>query len=210
MKIILCFGDSNTWGYDPATKNRYPRDIRWPGVLRTELGAGYEIIEEGLNGRTTVLDDPIEPYRNGKDYLIPCLLTHQPIHMVTIMLGTNDLKQRFSLSAYDIAQGAGQLVRLVQNSECGVDGNRPQLLLIAPPPVSTLTEFADMFAGAREKSLQLADHYRNVAQEYSCEFLDAAKVIKSSVVDGIHFDMAEHIKLGHAVAEQIKDYFGSL
>ncbi|MCW5845462.1 MAG: hypothetical protein KIT77_29690, partial [Caldilinea sp.] len=105
MKRILCFGDSNTWGYDPVSQDRYARNARWPGVLRQQIGAGYEVIEEGLNGRTTVWNDPIEGYKNGRDYLIPCLETHRPLDLVIILLGTNDLKKRFSLSAYDIAQG---------------------------------------------------------------------------------------------------------
>lgn len=81
MKSILCFGDSNTWGYNPRTKERYPRNERWTGMLRQELGDGYEIIEEGLNGRITVWEDPIEEHKNGKEYLIPCLESHQPIDL---------------------------------------------------------------------------------------------------------------------------------
>ena len=106
-KTVLCYGDSNTWGYDPATQKRYPRNVRWAGVLRRALGNGYLVIEEGLNGRTTVWDDPIEGYKNGKEYLVPCLETHKPIDLVIIMLGTNDLKARFHVPACDIAAGAG-------------------------------------------------------------------------------------------------------
>ena len=113
MKTILCYGDSNTWGYDPANQTRYPRDVRWPGVLRNGLGDGYIVIEEGLNGRTTVWDDPIELDKNGATYLRPCIQTHKPLDFVIIMLGTNDLKTRFSLPAYDIASGAGVLVDIV-------------------------------------------------------------------------------------------------
>ncbi|MBC7812535.1 MAG: hydrolase, partial [Burkholderiales bacterium] len=116
MKSIVCFGDSNTWGYDPVSKGRFARDKRWTGVLRQTLGEGYLIIEEGLNGRTTVWDDPIGYFKNGRDYLIPCLDTHCPFDLITIMLGTNDLKKRFSVSAYDIADSAGMLVDIVQRS----------------------------------------------------------------------------------------------
>ena len=109
MKTIVCFGDSNTWGFNPATKDRLDRDSRWTGVLRNTLGAEYIVVEEGLNGRTTVWDDPIEGYKNGKTYLIPCLETNHPFDLITIMLGMNDLKKRFSLSAFDVANGAGVL-----------------------------------------------------------------------------------------------------
>lgn len=210
MKTILCYGDSNTWGWNPADQDRYGRDERWPGVLKQELGDGYHIIEEGLNGRTTVWDDPIEGYKNGKDYLIPCLETHRPIDLVTIMLGTNDLKIRFSVSAYDIADSAGVLVDIVQRSNAGPDGGAPQVLLMAPPPVGKLTEFAEMFEGAESKSRKLTQHYQRVAEEYGCELLDTSEIIVSSDVDGIHFELSEHQKLGQAVAARIQRIFESV
>jgi lysophospholipase L1-like esterase len=204
MKTVLCYGDSNTWGYDPATGERFSRDERWAGVLRQELGDGYLVIEEGLNGRTTVWDDPIEGYKNGKEYLIPCLETHRPLDLVVIMLGTNDLKMRFSLSAYDIANGAGVLVDVVHKSAAGPAGGSPKVLLMAPPPVAKLTEFAEMFEGAQARSKRFAEHYRRVAGEYGCEFFDTGQVIASSDLDGIHFDLSEHRKLGQAVADQVR------
>ena len=82
MPVIVAFGDSNTWGYDPATGGRFSRAQRWPGVLQRELGADFEVIAEGLNGRTTVHDDPIEPYRCGADALPPCLMSHAPVDLV--------------------------------------------------------------------------------------------------------------------------------
>ena len=203
MKRILCFGDSNTWGYDPATQDRFDRDVRWPGVLRDRLGAGYEVIEEGLNGRTTVWNDPIEGYKNGRDYLIPCLETHRPLDLAIILLGTNDMKMRFSLTAFDIAQGAGVLVRDVQRSAAGRAGVAPPVLLLAPPPVAKLTYFDQMFAGAEAKSQKLGYYYRLVAEELGCAFLDTATVIRSSDLDGIHFEAEEHRKLGEAVAQEV-------
>lgn len=205
MKTILCYGDSNTWGYDPATGERFPPDVRWPGVLRQTLGEGYWVVEEGLGGRTTVWDDPIEGYKNGKEYLIPCLETHRPLDLVTIMLGTNDLKKRFSLSAFDIAEGAGVLVRIVQKSEAGPAGGAPKVLLIAPPPTARLTEFAEIFEGSEEKSRRFGEHYRRVAGECGCPFLDAGQVIVSSDLDGIHFEAEEHRKLGEAVAARVRE-----
>ena len=204
MKTIVCFGDSNTWGYNPLTKERYGRDERWTGVLRNTLGAEYLVIEEGLNGRTTVWDDPIEEYKNGKEYLIPCLVTHKPLDLVIIMLGTNDLKKRFSLAASDIAKGAGVLVTMAQRSETGPGAQAPKVLLLAPPPVAKLTEFAEMFEGAEEKSRKLGKHYRQVAEERRCVFLDTSEVIVSSDVDGIHFDLDQHRKLGEKVAEIVQ------
>ncbi len=208
MKRILCFGDSNTWGYNPATRERFDRDTRWPGVLRYSLGQGYEIIEEGLNGRTTVWDDPIEGYKNGYDYLIPCLETHRPLDLVIILLGTNDLKKRFSLSAFDIAEGAGVLIKAIQKSEAGINGAAPHALLISPPPVGKFTDFREMFEGAEEKSRRFSEHYRRVAGELGCYFLDSSNVIVSSDLDGIHLEKSEHEKLGRAAASKVKEIIG--
>jgi len=204
MKVVLCFGDSNTWGYNPRTKERYSKDERWTGVLKKELGQEYEVIEEGLNGRTTVWEDPIEGYKSGKDYLIPCLESHKPVDLVIIMLGTNDLKKRFSLSSYDIANGAGVLVDIALKSGSGPGGGSPKVLLIAPPKVGKLTEFAEMFEGATEKSEKFSYHYRKIADEYGCEFLDASEVVTSSNIDGIHLELSEHQKLGKRVATLVK------
>jgi lysophospholipase L1-like esterase len=207
LKTILCYGDSNTWGYNPRTQDRFTTAERWTGVLTQELGAAFRIVEEGLNGRTTVWDDPIEGYKNGKEYLIPCLESHRPIDLVVIMLGTNDLKTRFSVSAYDIAQSVAVLVDLVQRSTAGPAGGAPRVLLVAPPVVGKLTGFAEMFEDAQAKSAKFSEYYRNVADLYRCEFLDAAQVIVSSELDGIHFEADQHQKLGKAVAVRVKEIF---
>jgi lysophospholipase L1-like esterase len=205
MKTVLCYGDSNTWGYDPVSQDRFARDERWPGVLRQELGEEYLVIEEGQGGRTTVWDDPIEGYKNGKEYLIPCLETHQPLDLVVMMLGTNDLKKRFSVSAFDIANSVGVLVDVVYKSAAGPNGGAPKMLVLAPPPVARLTGFAEMFEGAEAKSRKFSEHYRRIAQEKGCELLDTAQVIVSSDLDGIHFEKGEHQKLGRAVAARVRE-----
>jgi lysophospholipase L1-like esterase len=209
MKTILCYGDSNTWGFNPATQARFPRNVRWPGVLRRELGDGYEIVEEGLCGRTTTSDDPIEPHRSGLAYLPPCIESHKPLHLVILMLGTNDLKLRFSLTAQDIARGAGCLIHAIKKSETGADGNPPAILLISPPPLAKLTELAEMFEGGTEKSARLARRFSEIAQLHECHFLDAGEVIQSSEKDGIHFEASEHQKLGIAVATRVKSIFAT-
>lgn len=203
MKRILCYGDSNTWGYDPATGTRLPENVRWTSVLQNELGPGHLVIEEGLNGRTTVWEDPIEGYKNGETYLYPCLESQRPLDLVIIMLGTNDLKARFSVPAYDIANSAGVLVDIVQRSIAGRDEEPPPVLLMAPPPIAALTEFAEMFEGAGPKSQRFSRHYRRVADLLGCHFLDTRDIIVSSDLDGIHFEAPEHAKLGKAVAELV-------
>ena len=208
MKTILCYGDSNTWGADPRTNARYARDVRWTGVLRNALGDGYLIIEAGQNGRTTVWDDPIERHKNGAKHLPVCLETHYPLDLVIIMLGTNDLKKRFSLLPGDIARGAGVLVDIVQKSAFGPDGGPPQVLLIAPPPLAKLSPATYMFEGGVKKSRKMGDWFRQVAEEYGCHFLDAGQVVVSSKVDGVHLDPEEHEKLGKALADLVRDIMG--
>lgn len=208
MKRIVCFGDSNTWGYDPVNLCRYPKEKRWPVIMQKELGGEYEVLEEGLNGRTTVWEDPIEEHKCGKDHLIPIIKTHQPFDLLIIMLGTNDLKKRFSLSAFDIAQGAGTLVGTARTTDDSVGGDAPEVLLIAPPVVGKLTDFAAMFEGAKEKSQQFGAEFKRVSDEMGCPFLDIGPLIQSSDVDGIHLDEANQNTLGMTIAAKVKEIIG--
>jgi lysophospholipase L1-like esterase len=207
MKTVLCYGDSNTWGYNPLSQGRYPLEARWVSVLARELGPSYLVIPEGLNGRTTVWPDPVEgEYKSGKTHLTPCLESHYPVDLVVLMLGTNDLKHRFGLSASDIAYGAATLVNMIQRCDFGPDGAAPEVLLIAPPPTRVDgTMFADMFEGADEKSVDLGLRYSLLAEEYGWAFLDAGEVIESSRLDGIHFDADALPKLGAAVAAAVRE-----
>lgn len=208
MQTILCYGDSNTWGADPAGGPRFAPDVRWTGVLQRELGAGYRVIEEGLNGRTTVHDDPIEANRNGRTYLVPCLESHQPLDLVAIMLGTNDLKRRFGLSASDIAQGAASLATVARRTAQTAAGEPPVVLLIAPPPATTPTDLDLMFEGAAEKSREFARYYRIFAERHGVGFFDAGSVVRCSDLDGIHFEAEEHRKLGEALAAEVRRRLG--
>jgi len=210
MKTILCYGDSNTWGSAtrPGDDQRYDPNERWPGVLAERLAGDWSVIAEGLSGRTTVHPDPIEgPWLDGSTYLHPCLRSHRPLDLVAIMLGTNDLKQRFSVPPSDIAKGVGRLLTIVKNSECGPDGGAPRMLVICPPPIldrfGQRPEFAEMFAGGHEKSLKLAPYYRAIADEYGAAFLNAGDAVKSSEFDGIHFDKETQAALGNAVADAV-------
>jgi lysophospholipase L1-like esterase len=205
MQTILCFGDSNTWGYNPETAERYAPDVRWTGVLARKLGAGFRVIEEGLNGRTSVWEDPLHPGRNGSRYLGPCLESHRPLDLVVLFLGLNDLKKRFSASADDIAKGVGVLAEMVARSGAGPGGAAPRMLLVAPPPVGRLTGFAEAFEGSVERSRRVAEHLRPIARQIGCDFLDAAEHVCFSDVDGIHFDAAAHAALGAAFAARIRE-----
>jgi lysophospholipase L1-like esterase len=213
MKNVLCYGDSNTWGFTPGTKARYPHDVRWTGILRKGLGGEFNVIEEGQNGRTTLWDDPISGgQKNGKTYLGPCLESHKPLDLVVIMLGTNDLKKRFSLTAFDVAAAAGVLVNVVAGSGSGRGGKSPKVLLISPPHVGNMekSEYKEMFNGneSTARSHEFAKYFRLVAEQSGCGFLDAAELVTPSTIDAIHFDSDEHFKLGQAVAEKVREIIG--
>jgi lysophospholipase L1-like esterase len=209
VQTILCYGDSNTWGYNPQTRDRFPADVRWTGVLQHELGAAYRVLEEGLNGRTTVWDDPIEQGRNGRTYLLPCLASHRPLDLVTILLGTNDLKRRFNLSPSDIAQSASVLAEMAMNSGSGPHAAAPVVLLMAPPPVGPLSDLAGMFEGAEAKSREFHHWYWVFAGHIQCAYFDTADVIVSSPVDGIHWDASAHATLGRAMADAVRQLLSS-
>ena len=209
MKTVLCYGDSNTWGADPETGERFAPGVRWPGVVARGLGEGFRVIEEGLNGRTTLRDDPIEgAHKNGKTYLRACLESHSPLDLVVLMLGTNDLKKRFDAPASDIAQGASVLADEILRSGCGPDGRAPAVVMISPPPVGKLTDLAGMFEGSVEKSRRFREHYERHAEQLGCGFLDAGEVVASSDLDGIHLEADAHRELGEAVARRVGGVLG--
>jgi lysophospholipase L1-like esterase len=208
VKTVVCYGDSNTWGFNAATCDRLAPNVRWTGIVQAELGSSYRVIEEGLNGRTTNLDDLIELNRNGLAYLAPCLESHAPIDLVTIMLGTNDLKARFDRNAADIAQAAAMLAEIARSMRVGPDNTAAKVLYIAPPVVGALDELDGMFAGAVEKSTQFARYYEIWARRNQLDFLDAGSVVVSSPIDGIHLDPPEHATLGRAIAAKIRGMIG--
>jgi len=221
LKTVLCYGDSNTHGtlaidFDPletafvSSRYRLPRHKRWTGILQAELGSDYYVIEEGLNGRTTVFDDPIEGiYKNGLTYLLPCLESHAPIDLVLLMLGTNDLKLKFSLSAFDIAQAAGVLVNTILRSGFGPDGKEPKVLLLSPPPLGKQSYLKGLFGDEGiKKSQVLSKYYRKIASLYSCGFLDVGTVIKPSDTDGVHYEEPDIEKLGKTLVKHVKDILG--
>jgi lysophospholipase L1-like esterase len=205
MKTIVCYGDSNTWGARPDGQGRFDLDTRWTGILAKELGQDYRVCEEGLNGRTTNLEDIIERDRNGYTYLKPCLESHAPIDLITLMLGTNDLKDRFHRCAGDIAMSAAFLCDYARNLPVGLNGGHPIVLLMAPPVVVEMGDLASIFEGAIEKSKRFSVEYATWANRLNLPFLDTTTVIVSSPVDGIHIDAPEHSKLGKAVAAKVRE-----
>jgi len=207
LPTVVCYGDSNTHGADPASGGRHPRDVRWPGVLARELAGRAHVIEEGLNGRTTIWDDPFSSGRNGRVYLLPCLRSHAPVAVLVLMLGTNDLKAIHRLGAAEIAAAAGSLVDLARESATGPDGGPPAVLLVVPPRlgVPTITSELWGFGTARETSARLAPLYREAAAQSGAAFLDAGALVETDPADGVHLAPAAHAVLGRAVAAAVED-----
>ena len=208
-KTVLCYGDSNTYGYIPETGYRYPVDVRYPGRLSRLLGDDYIVIEEGCNGRTPIHDDPIEGWKNGLDYLKPCLNSHKPVDIVTVMLGSNDLKDVFHLSAREIAEGAGVIVDVIKEFTADKQGFIPRIILISPPEIGkgirTSPFYGSFNENAIERSKEFPAYYKKVADEKGCEYLNAAEYIYPSEFDSLHLTPEGHRVLAEKLAELIQD-----
>nr|AGS53754.1 lipolytic enzyme, G-D-S-L [uncultured bacterium contig00076] len=212
MKTILCYGDSNTWGCNPENGNRLDHKTRWPMALGIILNRNsppddpeWWVVEEGQGGRTSCREDPVEGDKNGLRQLIPILESHNPIDIVAVMLGTNDLKPRFNPTAYDIARGVQEVAKAVQKSGAGPNGASPKVLMICPPATAESPALKHLFGNSVELSRKLPPLYRALAFECGAVFLDAGKHIVSSAIDGVHFDAENHLKLAEAVAQTIKE-----
>lgn len=212
-RTVVCFGDSNTYGVVPSLArgggHRFSPDRRWPGVMRRELGEGFDIIEEGHSGRTTVHDDPIDgAHKNGLRALPICLESHAPIDLVIVLLGVNDLKHRFGMGASDVADSIEVIVEYIRRSGAGPGGAAPAVLLIAPPPVQEVGRLGELFAGGAAKALRLGGLLADVAKRAGIAFLDAGTIIEVSAIDGVHYDSDAHKALGGAVAKATQGILG--
>ncbi|MGO5051514.1 SGNH/GDSL hydrolase family protein [Lachnospiraceae bacterium LCP25S3_G4] len=204
-KRIVCFGDSNTWGYDAQTDRRFAKDVRWTGVLQRELGNEYTVIEEGLCGRTTVFDDPLMEGLNGLTYLYPCLMSHSNIDYFIVMLGTNDCKERFSATPQNIAEGLKRLIVKAKSTDVWKD--KPQILVIAPAPIEPECEqshVAGTMGVCSKKSYELSQEMEIVARETACHFFDAREVVTMNRIDYMHLDEKSHTRLAVVIKNIIQ------
>lgn len=211
MKSILAFGDSLTWGFEAGTFKRHAFENRWPNALAAGLNGKARVIEEGLNGRTTSYPDHTVPVeRNGAVALPMLLTTHQPLDLVIIMLGTNDLKFVNRCRAFDAALGMENLVQIVRRAEYNADYVAPKILLVSPPAIRPTADefFNDLWGHAEAESKLLAKHYARVAKELDCAFFDAGSVAMTDPTDGGHLDAANTRKLGEALVPVVKEILG--
>ena len=211
---IVCFGDSNTWGYDPVTKGRYDDDVRWTGRLQELLGSEYQVVECGINGRTTVYDEPCRGCRSGNLGIGYSLLESSPLDLLIISLGTNDLKY---VDPATMGRSMRQLLRTAMHSGLWNNFNRSvfrgeeRILLVSPIPLGADLDarFPDsVLYGKYALSLRFAEIYRPICEEYGVEFLDAAQYAAPSAVDCIHMDAESHRALADAIHEKVLEILG--
>ena len=207
-KHIVCFGDSNTHGYDGYTFGRFDENERWTRLLQNHLGYDYLILEEGLSGRTTAFDDPLTEGLSSIPVINPILMTHEPVDLLVIMLGTNDTKSRFSLTADEISFGLERLVKKAKITECWA--KEPNILIVVPKNIDKEYEestiFPQMGPGCHEKSQKLAPLYLEVANRNKCHYLDANKyVTNNNRNDYMHIDKQGHQELAKALSDKIKE-----
>jgi lysophospholipase L1-like esterase len=200
MKQILVYGDSLSWGIVPGTRQRLPFAERWPGILERALvsrGLSVRVIEDCLNGRRTVWEDPFKPGRNGIIGIEQRIEVNSPLALVVLMLGTNDFQSMHQHNASHSAQGIASMVRAIRRAPIEPDMPVPPILIVAPPRSGTPAGVAlDKFAGARERSEGLETAFASIAGELSCAFFDAGRVITVSSIDGVHLDADQHAILG--------------
>jgi len=206
-KRILCYGDSYTWGYIPSSGHeRFSSNVRWTGVLQINLGMKYEVIEEGLNSRTLNSDDQREGKegRNGLIYLIPCLDTHDPIDLVILMLGTNELKDSFETTKEQFASVVeNQYVRTILGRKSQFSEKTPKLLLISPPLLDLTQEYAKKrYSNSKELNEYLPVMYREIAKRNNCAFVCSSDYVTVGS-DGVHIDADNHKKLGTAIYNNV-------
>jgi lysophospholipase L1-like esterase len=201
---ILVYSDSLSWGIVPSTRKRQPFEARWPGVMEIALNEqrhSVRVIEDCLNGRRTVWDDPFKPGRNGLIGLAQRIEINSPLGLVMLMLGTNDFQSMHPHSAFHAAQGIAALVGAIRQAPIEPGMPVPPILVIAPPRILVPRgPIAAKFTGAAEKSAGLSEAYRTTAAELGCHYFDAGAVTEASTVDGIHLDADQHRSLGMALA----------
>ena len=207
MQQILVCADSLSWGLIPGTRERLAFRDRWPGVLGHELlrrGQEVRVIEDCLNGRRTVWDDPFKPGRNGLDGLEQRIEINSPLALVILFLGTNDFQTTHHVNAWQSAQGIGSLVAAVRRAPIEPGMPTPKVLSIAPPPIQIAKgAIAPKFQDAETKAVGLSAAIRDVAVDSQCEFFDAGEVTTTSSIDGVHLDKDQHQVLGSTLAPRV-------
>jgi lysophospholipase L1-like esterase len=209
VQQIFVYGDSLSWGIIPGTRDRLPFQRRWPGVMEGALvqsGLPVRVVEDCLNGRRTVWEDPFKPGRNGREGLARQIEAQSPLTLVVVMLGTNDFQFCHTHNdAWASAQGVASLVSEIRNAPLEPGMPAPPVLIVCPPPPQAARgAMASRFRGAEARCGGLSYEYGQVAASLGCHYFDAGMVTRTSSVDGIHLDADQHFVLGNAIAGVVR------
>ena len=203
-KRILCFGDSNTWGYTPITGERYPKGVRWTSLLGEYTGA--EIIEEGLNGRTSAFEDPLLPHAKGIDYIDACVASALPCDLLVVMLGTNDMK-KYVCNCVDASAKA---VAMICNRAKLIAPDL-KVLMVSPIVIGNwrpqLGEMLQLDMQSIENSYRFHEFFKQQAELNGFYYLDAAQFAEPSKEDAVHMTPENHQKLARAIADKVEEIF---
>lgn len=206
---ILCYGDSNTYGFNPNPDSyRYPYEKRWTTILAEKLGDKYVVAPEGLNGRTTAYDRPGAAWKNGSTSFVVSLATHKPVDIVVIMLGTNDCNATLGLSADDIAKGMETLVEITEEMAPETQGYVPEIIIIAPgairPDYQGKPFESELDDNSVKNSHQIASLYAKIAEKHGCRFIDATEAAEVSELDCMHLSENGHRQIAELLYREIK------
>ena len=212
-KHIVCFGDSNTHGYcaepfDCADGGiRFNEDERWTCLLQKALGEDCLVLEEGLSGRTSCFPDPLHECMSGLDAIYSCLMSHEPVDLLIIMLGTNDTKERLGANAACISIGMQRLIRKAKSVEAW--RSEPNILVICPPHIGEglyqVPEGKAMGLGCPEKSRELAKYLGPIAKLEGCAFLDAEGLCEFNRHDCMHLTRKGHSQLAELLSPIVRE-----
>lgn len=196
MKKILCFGDSNTFGYNPNNGSRYNENSRWTGILKNLCKNNYEIIEAGCNNRTAFSNNPngiqFTGYKVLPEYLKEIYDT------IIFAIGINDLQKFYNPTLEEFETGIENLIKKIRESlpNCNI-------IILSPSHITENilnSNFRFMFNQTSiEKSKQITPIYEKIANEYNCKFLDLNKIVIPSEIDGLHYDIEEHKKIAQSI-----------
>ncbi len=204
MKNILCYGDSNTWGYNPVDSTRYDEETRWPMVMKSKLGENFNIIEDAFNGRSVFDLSPVDPRGNGLEWIKKSILDYPDIYLAVIFLGMNDIFSITETPLWAIAGGIKRIIETIEDAYLKKNAAAPKILIIAPPPFNDEFEGSQFYELSINKSRCFGTTYRELASETGSYFIDASDIVKTSDIDGSHLDAENHIKLGNYLSYFIK------
>ena len=186
---ILCFGDSNTYGYDPRDPfgGRYPPSERWPEILAENTGR--DVVNMGLNGR------PVPHSKREVDLALTLIRKELPADLVILLLGSNDAFLLNEPSAEEIASRMDTFLR-----ELKAEFPALPVFLISPPPVEI------PLAHMQEIFWDLIPLYRRLAARHGALFAAAPSWNLLLSADGVHFSPEAHREFAAQVEKQLREY----